>query len=91
MFSVRGMGFDQDIDKYTVELYTGSKKLTFQSTDTTSIKRDADGNFFLVVPGRNLEPGSLMLIVHAWIKDEDFGGYREEWSKPIRLKPVIKI
>lgn len=92
MFSVRGIGFDQDADRYTVDLYTGSKKLTFQSTDSTHIKRDDDGNFYLVVPGTSLEPGSLMLVVSAQIRDEDFpGGYRAEVSKPIRLKPVVKI
>ena len=92
LFSVRGIGFDQDVDRYTVELYTGSKKLTFQSTDINHIKRDDDGNFFLVVPGAELDPGSLMLFVRAQIRDEDFpGGYRTEVSKPIRLRPVVKI
>lgn len=92
MFSVSGMGFDQEVDRYTVELYTGNKVLTFQHNDSRSIKKDEDGNFFLVVPGTELEPGSLMLVVHALIRDNDFpDGYRRESSKPVRLKPVVKI
>ena len=89
MLNISGMGFDQSEDTYTVTLYTGSKKLDFPSS---KVKESDDGNYYLTVPKEDLEPGSLMLVVTARVKDEDFpGGYRTEVSRPIRLKPVLKI
>lgn len=72
---ITASGFDQGTDEYTIDLYSGSKRITVTQDQ---IIDDGDG-FYLLVPTSQLKPGVLKMVVTAKVPDGDFpSGYRNE-------------
>lgn len=72
---ITASGFDQDTDEYRIDLYCGSKKISFTNEDVVV----EDGNHYLLVNTDLLKPGPLMLVVTAIVPDETFpSGARRE-------------
>jgi hypothetical protein len=93
LIDVKALGFSQESDNYTIELYNNDRTYAFTQAD---VKKDDEGNFILPVVKNNnrikLEAGSLIAVVTVRIPDEDFpGGYREEKAKPINLGPIMPL
>lgn len=89
LISLSGPDFDQATDRYNIELYNGSDKLTFNQNN---VELGSDGNYYLMVSKDRLHAGSLILVVTVILRDDDFpGGYREEKLRPVRLKPILEI
>lgn len=73
--SVQGGGFDQATSRYDIDIYCGSKKLHYTQEN---IKQDGE-EFYLLVPTSELRPGTLKMVVTAYVEDGAFeSGYRRE-------------
>ncbi len=86
---LEGMGFNQDSDHYTIDLYNNDRKLTYTERD---IKDDREGNHYLPIQYDQLESGSLVLVITAEVDDIDFpNGKRREVLKPINICTIKKV
>ena len=73
--TVQGGGFDQATSNYDIDIYCGSKKLHYTQED---IYADG-GEYYLMVPTSELRPGTMKMVVTAYVEDDAFeSGYRRE-------------
>lgn len=88
--NIKGMGFDQSRDYYTIDLYNDSDKKTYTRD---AVIPDRDGNYYLPIHYNDIHSGSLIAVITAYVPDIDFApsGLRREVLKPINLGPIRKI
>jgi len=87
LVDVKALGFDQEKDDYTIELFNNNDRRVFYKKDVKG--PDSEGNYFLPVTKDKLKAGSLIAVVTVKIPDEMFPNrIREEKAKPINLGPI---
>lgn len=86
---ITGMGFNQAVNSYTIDIYNAGNKITFDQTDMRS---DIDGNYYLPIPRSTLQPGTLTMVVTGIVPDSDFdAGVRVDVAKPIKLGKIVEV
>lgn len=72
---ITASGFDQSTDNYTVDLYCGNKKISYKKEDIV----EQDSNYYLLVDTSLLKPGTMKLVITAFVPDDTFdSGVRKE-------------
>ena len=73
---ITATGFDQDSDDYSILIVCGSKSLHYTQDD---VLEDAEEHKYIVIPTEELMPGTMNMVVAAYIPDSDIsGGVRKE-------------
>ena len=88
--SLKGMGFDQSKDYYTIDLYNDADVLHY---DKNNVRPDGEGNYYLPIAYDDIHSGSLTVVITAFVEDADFppDNLRREVLKPINIGPIKKI
>ena len=88
--SLKGMGFDQAKDHYTIDLYNDNDKLSYTGDD---VIKESDGSYYLPIRYDDIHSGSLVVVITAFVEDADFqpDGLRREVLKPINIGPIRKV
>lgn len=89
LVKITGMGFDQSVNDYTIDIYNAGNKITFHQSD---LRSDSEGNYYLPIPRTELQPGTLTMVVTGVVPDSDFqSGVRVEVAKPIKLGKIQEV
>lgn len=95
--AITATGFTQATDYYVVDLYCGKNKLTAHSDgvgDTPGVQIvENDGTYYLLVETALLRPGSLRMVVTAYVPDEDFPGEdgHEGTRREVAVQDIAEI
>lgn len=72
---ITAAGFDQDSDDYSILIVCGSKSLHYTQDDVL----DGGEHKYIVIPTEELMPGTMNMVVAAYVPDSDIeGGVRKE-------------
>lgn len=72
---ITAAGFDQDSDDYSILIVCGSKSLHYTQDDVL----DDGEHKYIVISTEELMPGTMNMVVAAYIPDSDIeGGVRKE-------------
>lgn len=95
--TITAEGFSQANDYWTVELYSGKTKLTATSNgigNTPGVEIvHSDDEFFLLVETSKLRPGTIRMVVTAYVPDEDFPGneFQEGTRREVAVQDIANI
>ncbi len=81
-------GFDQSEDDYVVDIYSGKSKITLTVANGGIKYNETTGDYYLLVPTEQLRPGTLRMVVTAYVPDSDFPG--EEGHEGTRREVVAQ-
>ena len=74
--AITATGFDQDSDDYSILIVGGSKSLHYTQDD---VLEDNEDNKYIIIPTEELMPGTMTMVVAAYVPDSDIeGGVRKE-------------
>jgi hypothetical protein len=73
--TITGAGFNQDEDEYTILVTGGNKSIRYTQDD---IIDGDDENKYIIVPTEQLAPGTMDMIVAAYVPDSDVSGGRRK-------------
>lgn len=95
--SITAEGFSQDTDYWMVDLYCGKTRLTATSDGNGNSEGaeivENDGDYYLLVETAKLRPGTIRMVVTAYVPDEDFPGEtgHEGTRREVAVKDIAEI
>ena len=78
-------GFNQATDRYDIDFYCGAKVIHYTQSN---IVRGSNGNFYLLIPTKELAPGMMRMVITAYVPDTDFPKAVRKEVESITLGPL---
>lgn len=101
-FTLTSTGFDQDVDNFSITVYSGNRTVTWNSWDEEGQKHilhkeegGEDDGWYLLIPTEFLATGTLKIVGIAKVVDSDFdaicGGVGEGIRREVAVSPNLGV
>jgi hypothetical protein len=82
-------GFDQGQDPYEIDFYCGDNSVMhFTQAD---MKKGTDGDYYLLIDTKAMQPGVMRMVITAHIPDNDFDDHYRDEVESISLGPLRPV
>lgn len=82
-------GFDQSKDNYDIDFYCGEN--TVKHFTQADMKEGLDGDYYLLIDTKAMQPGVMRMVITAHIPDNDFPDHFRDEIESISLGPIRPI
>lgn len=82
-------GFDQGTDNYEIDFYCGDN--TVKHFTQADMKTGLDGDYYLLINTKGMQPGVMRMVITAHIPDNDFPDHFRDEMESISLGPLRPV
>lgn len=82
-------GFEQSTDNYEIDFYCGDN--TVKHFTQADMKTGLDGDYYLLINTKGMQPGVMRMVITAHIPDNDFPDHFRDEMESISLGPLRPV